>query len=217
MSDPPALRGAEGSAEGTVEGPSDGALVAAALTGDGAAFRRLVERHQEPIHTYLYRLLLRDAETARDLTQSVFLKAYRNLNAVDQERPLLPWLYRIAHNEAANHLRTRARHPETAMEPEDWARVADPAGTNPEEVLAERQEREAWDAALHSALAGLKPNVRSALVLHYFEERSYQEIAEALEVPIGTVGTLIHRGRKALQRTLGDGPGAGPPPGREGP
>ena len=122
--------------------PPDGALVAAALAGDGEAFRQLVQRHQQAVHAYLYRLLLYDRETAQDLTQSVFLKTYRNLRAVDQARPLLPWLYRIAHNEAANHLRTRARHPASGLEPEAWARVADPQGASPEEALAEQQEQQ---------------------------------------------------------------------------
>ena len=183
------------------EGWSDGELIAAVLTGHEESFRTLVERHQQPIFAYLFRLLLRDEESARDLTQSVFLKAYRGLASVDRKRPLAPWLYRIAHNEAANHLRGRARRPETGLEPEDWARVGDPSGETPESALAARQEQ----AALQRALAGLRPHLRSALVLHYFEDRSYQEIAEILQVPIGTVGTLIHRGRNALRALLEPG------------
>lgn len=180
---------------------SDGELVAAVLAGGeaaGAAFRTLVERHQQPIFAYLHRLLLRDTETAQDLTQAVFLKAYQNLRAVDRSRPLAPWLYRIAHNEAANWLRRRARHPEAHMEPEDWARVGDPAGDTPESALAARQEQR----RLREALAGLRPRLRSALVLYYFEDKSYQEIAEILQVPMGTVATLIHRGRSALRAAL---------------
>jgi RNA polymerase sigma-70 factor, ECF subfamily len=198
---------------GPPRSPSDAELIAAVLAGTAAApdaaggaeaaFRTLVERYQQPIFGYLYRLLLRDEETARDLTQAVFLKAYRNLREVDPRRPLAPWLYRIAHNEAANLLRTRARHPEATLEPEDWARVGDPAGATPESALAERQEH----AALHRALAGLRPQLRSALVLYYFEERSYQEIAEILQVPIGTVGTLVHRGRNALRAVMEPGTG----------
>ena len=181
--------------------PRDGELIAQVLAGHGESFRILVERHQQLIFAYLHRLLLRDGEAARDLTQSVFLKAYQSLRSVDPARPLLPWLYRIAHNEAANRLRHRARHPEAGLEPEDWARVADPAGATPEGALAQAQEH----AALQRALAGLRPQLRSAVVLHYFEDKSYQEIAEILEVPIGTVGTLIHRGRNALRAVLAPG------------
>ena len=181
--------------------PSDGELIARVLAGRAEAFQSLVQRHQQPIFAYLHRLLLRDGEAARDLTQSVFLKAYQSLRSVDPARPLLPWLYRIAHNEAANRLRHRARHPEAGLEPEDWARVADPAGDTPESALAKAQEH----AALRQALAGLRPQLRSAVVLHYFEDKSYQEIAEILEVPIGTVGTLIHRGRNALRAVLAPG------------
>jgi RNA polymerase sigma-70 factor (ECF subfamily) len=192
---------------GDPRGWEDGELVAAVLDGRKELFSVLVERHQQPVYSYLHRLLLRDEESARDLAQTVFLKTYRNLRAVDPARPLLPWLYRIAHNEAANHLRGRSRRPEAGLEPEDWARVADPAGDTPERALAQRQEH----AALHRALAALKPRLRSAVVLHYFEERSYQEIAEILQVPLGTVGTYLHRGRNALREALGEALGGALP------
>lgn len=187
-------------------GRSDGDLIADVIGGGaaaGEAFHLLVERHQQAIYAYLHRLLLRDAETAQDLTQAVFLKAYRNLRAVDRSRPLAPWLYRIAHNEAANWLRTRARHPEAYLEPEDWARVGDPAGDDPERALVAREEQQ----RLQRALDGLKPRLRSALVLYYFEDKSYQEIAEILQVPMGTVATLVHRGRNALRAALEPGEG----------
>jgi RNA polymerase sigma-70 factor, ECF subfamily len=199
---------------GSAQARGDAELVAAVLAGGadaGEAFRALVERHQQAIFGYLYRLLLRDPETAQDLTQTVFLKAYHSLRDWRPERPLAPWLYRIAHNEAANWLRTRARHPEASLEPEDWARVGDPAGETPESALAARQEQ----AALRRALAGLRPQLRSALVLYYFEERSYQDIAAILQVPLGTVGTLIHRGRKALRAVLEPQGGSEAP--RDGP
>ncbi len=177
---------------------SDDELIAAVLAGHSEHFRELMERHQQAIFDYLYRLLLRDGETALDLTQTVFLKAYQNLRAVDRGRPLAPWLYRIAHNEAANHLRHRARHPESGLEDDAWARMPGTAVADPERTHAAAQEQ----AAVLEAMARLKPRQREVLVLHYFEERSYQEIAEILELPVGTVGTLIHRARNALRPLL---------------
>jgi RNA polymerase sigma-70 factor (ECF subfamily) len=184
--------------------PTDAALIAATLAGDPQAFRALMERHQRAIFGYLYRLLFRDAESARELTQTVFMKAYEHLASVDRERPFTPWLYRIAHNEAANWMRTRERHPETGLEPEQWSRMADPAGDSPEAAQAAEQDR----ALLLRALDSLPDRQREALVLFYFEERSYEEIAAILDVRLGTVGTLIHRAKEQLRKRL-DGALAG--------
>jgi RNA polymerase sigma-70 factor (ECF subfamily) len=157
-----------------------------------------MERHQQAIFGYLYRLVFRDPETARDLTQSVFLKAYEHLASVDRSRPFTPWLYRIAHNEAANWMRTRRRHPEAALDPETAAGLADPADPSPESAQAGEQER----ALLLAALDGLQPRYRQALVLFFFEERSYEDIARILDVRLGTVGTLIHRAKERLRAAL---------------
>lgn len=178
--------------------PTDAALIAATLAGDPGAFRVLMERYQRAIFGYLYRLLFRDAESARELTQTVFMKAYEHLASVDRERPFTPWLYRIAHNEAANWMRARERHPETGLEPEQWSRLADPAGDSPEAAQAAGEER----ALLLRALDSLPHRYREALVLFFFEERSYEDIAAILNVRLGTVGTLIHRAKEQLRQRL---------------
>ena len=178
--------------------PTDAALITAALTGDPQAFRALMERHQQAIFGYLYRLVFRDPDTARDLTQSVFLKTYEHLASVDLSRPFTPWLYRIAHNEAANWMRTRQRHPESSADPEQWARMADPAGDSPEAAHAAGQERQ----LLLLAMDTLPQRYRDVLTLFYFEERSYEEIAQILAVRLGTVGTLIHRAKEQLRVQL---------------
>ena len=179
---------------------SDSEIIAAILAGDREAFRFLMERYQQMLFGYLFRLLLRDSETARELTQNVFMKAFENLARVDRNRPLAPWLYRIAHNEAANYLRTRARHPETALETDHWSGIPASETDSPEDAQLASEE----STAIRQALDQLKPRQREALVLHYFEDRSYEEIAEILDIPPGTVGTLIHRGRKRLESLLGE-------------
>lgn len=178
--------------------PSDSDIIAAVLAGKTDQFRELVERYQGRVFGYLYRHLREDTETARDLAQTVFLKAYRNLAAVDSSRPLAPWLLRIAHNEGANHLRWRARHPEAGMEPEGWDKMASPPGADPETQLARQQER----ARVRTALDGLPEKMRAAVMLFYFEERSYGDIGEILNIPSGTVGTLIRRGRERMRIVL---------------
>lgn len=177
---------------------SDADLIAAVLAGETDRFRGLVERYQGQVFGYLYRHLREDKETARDLAQTVFLKAYRNLATVDRTRPLAPWLLRIAHNEGANHLRWRARHPEAGMEPAGWEDMPSPSGADPEAQLARAQEQ----AQVRTALNGLPEKMRAAVMLFYFEESSYGEIGEILNIPPGTVGTLVRRGRERMRSLL---------------
>lgn len=178
--------------------PSDKEIIAAVLAGDTGRFQLLVERYQGSVFGFLYRYLREDTEAARDLAQTVFLKAFRRLASVDTTLPLTPWLFRIAHNESANHLRWRARHPEAGMEPEAWGQVPARGDENPESQLEAEQEQ----ARVRSALDTLPEKMRTAIMLFYFEELSYGDISEALGVPMGTVGTLIRRGRERLGTLL---------------
>lgn len=177
---------------------SDSELIRAVLSGRGEAFGPLMERHQQPIFAYLYRMFTGDRETARDLTQSVFLKAYQNLASFDMERPFRPWLYRIAHNESANYLRSRSRKKEVGMEESLWKTLAAPPEGSPEAMRGDEEDRL---AVLH-ALEMLKPKYREALLLFFFEDLSYEEIAQVLDSNQGTVGTLIRRGKEKMKNLL---------------
>jgi RNA polymerase sigma-70 factor (ECF subfamily) len=181
-----------------LETRSDPELIRSVLSGHRDGFGLLMERHQQPIFAYLYRMLTGDRETARDLTQSVFLKAYQNLASFDLERPFRPWLYRIAHNESANHLRARSRKKEVGMEESLWKTLAAPPEGTPEAVRSDEEDRL---AVLH-ALEMLKPKYREALMLFYFEDLSYEEIAQVLDSNMGTVGTLIRRGKEKMRKLL---------------
>lgn len=94
---------------------TDGELVDSILSSNKDDFRILVERYQQRIFSYLYRLLHQNRDGALDITQSVFLKVYQNLNTYDKKRPMQAWIYRIAHNEAANHLRSISRRRESLL------------------------------------------------------------------------------------------------------
>ena len=177
---------------------SDAEIIQAVLSGNTGEFRFLMERHQQAIFGYLYRLLNQNTDGSQDLTQAVFLKAYQNLASFDQKRPFTPWLYRIAHNEAANHLRTRARQREVGMDEPILAGLMAPAGESPEAVQAERDD----SRLVNRALERLKPKYREALQLYYFEDKSYEEIAAIMATSVGTVGTLIRRGRKQMEALL---------------
>ena len=176
----------------------DAEWITRVLAGDTAQFQPLMEAHQQPIFAYLYRLLNGNVETAQDLTQTVFLKAFQNLAGFDRSRLFRPWLYRIAHNEAANHLRGLSRRHEVAVEPATLNALGVSAGENPEQAQSRADDRE----RVQNALQGLPEKYREVLLLYYFEDRGYEEMAEILNKNPRTVATLLRRARQKLQALL---------------
>jgi RNA polymerase sigma-70 factor (ECF subfamily) len=181
----------------------DGALVARALR-DPNAYGAIVLRFEAVLKRYVRRLLGRHAQSAEDVLQDAFLKAYVNLNDYDPSRPLAPWLYRIAHNEAVSFLRKHGAQP----------RIVD--GEDGRIILERLRDETAADATvrfdfaesgIHDALAGLDPRYRDVLVLRYLEDKSYDEISDILEMPPGTVATRIRRGLERLKSSLPASPG----------
>jgi len=179
----------------TSPGPSDTELIQSVLAGNQADFKPLMERYQQKVFSYLYRFLYENRDAAEEVTQSVFIKVYKNLASVDLNRPLQPWIYRVAHNEAANHLRTASRKKESRLEDRQWDHIASPD----EDQSMEKDEQ---TIVIQKALDKLKTKYREVIVLHYFEEKSYQEIAEILNTSTNSVGTLLRRGRMKLQDIL---------------
>lgn len=174
-------------------GEKDRDLVAKALQGNQKAFRRIVERYH-PTAYAVVRGVLGNSEDVDDVLQNVYVKVYRGLAGFRGESRLSTWIYQIARNEAINA--TRRRRPE-GMPVED---VALPAGeaAGPEAAYRRRELSEQMEAAM----AGLEDNYRMALELRYMGERSYEEIAEAMALPIGTVKTYIYRGKVQLKKIL---------------
>jgi RNA polymerase sigma-70 factor (ECF subfamily) len=198
-----------------MKGLSDPELVRAALAGSQEAFRELVARFERPVFGLIVRMV-GEPETAEDLAQEVFVKAYRALASYDPSRKLSSWLFKIAHNATIDHLRRSG--PESLPLEDDeeggnlLATLADGAAESP----AAAAERHAMARALERAIRGLRPDYREAVVLRYVEGLSYEEIAEALAQPLGTVKTNLHRARKQMATTLaaaGWGPPAPGPPG----
>ncbi|MDQ3754000.1 MAG: sigma-70 family RNA polymerase sigma factor [Acidobacteriota bacterium] len=175
--------------------------------GDAAAFDSLVQERTPELYTLLCRLT-EDAEEARDLTQETFLQAFRNIQHFRGDADLRTWLYRIAVNQARNRWRwwRRRRRNVTvsldsqteADEPSLGSRLADERSENPEQqTLARERER-----ALMSALHTLARPYREAVVLRDVEGLSYEEVAAALEINVGTVKSRLSRGRLELRRRL---------------
>jgi RNA polymerase sigma-70 factor (ECF subfamily) len=176
----------------------DKELVAAALR-DRNAFAQIVRRYEAPLARYVQRLLGGTGQSAEDVLQDVFLKVYVNLNDYDRTRAFGPWIYRIAHNEAMSFLRRRSGEA-YVISGEEGMLLLDRAldGFSALDAL----DRSRIEAAIRKAIGGLDLRYRDALLLRFLEEKSYEEVADILEIPMGTVATLIDRGRKRLRQSL---------------
>ncbi len=193
---------------GSVGSTAEAEFIENLKSGDAAAFDTLVLRYAGDIYALLYRLT-EDAEEASDLTQETFLQTFKAIKNFRGEADLKTWLYRIAINESRNRFRwwTRRRREKTdsldAPVGESQTLLSETISSNsanPEDVILQ-QERE---KALTKALQDLPVIFREAVVLCDIEGLSYEEIAVALEINIGTVKSRIARGREELRRKLAD-------------
>ncbi|SFF94682.1 RNA polymerase, sigma-24 subunit, RpoE [Duganella sp. CF458] len=175
----------------------DRELVERARAGERAAFDLLVARYQRRLLRLVLRLL-RDPAEAEDVVQETFLKAYRALPRFRGEAAFYTWLYRIALNGARNAiLRRRQRSAPQGVAPSQLVAPVPEIGT-PESMLLSKQVMLAIDAALEA----LPLELRSAIVLREIEGLSYEEIAQIMECPLGTVRSRIFRAREAIARRL---------------
>jgi RNA polymerase sigma-70 factor (ECF subfamily) len=172
----------------------DATLVRRCLRNDAAAVRALVERYQGPVYGLCVRLM-GNRHDAEDVTQEVFLRVFRSLRRWDSARPLQPWVLGIAANRCRTWMAKAARRPTAVDYLPDTA--ADPRTECPAADDAPELARE-----LAVALAALRPDYRTAFVLFHEHGRSYEAIAEALERPVGTVKTWLHRARMELLDAL---------------
>lgn len=167
----------------------DRELVQRCLRGDSAAYRQFVERFEQDIHRLCFRML-RQQQDAEDVTQDVLLRIFKNLQRWDQSRPIRPWLFRIAVNRCRTQLSQRKR----LMEPVEFLQELPdhrvPDGSN--EV----------HEALQQAVDALRPEYREVFILYHETGHSYEEIAEIIRSPIGTIRTWLHRARSILEAQL---------------
>lgn len=177
-------------------------LVTRAQGGDRAAFGSLVERYQERVLNLCYRRL-NDRELALDATQEAFLKAYRGLARFRAESRFYTWLFRIAVNEATTAHRRRARRRAGSLDAEgaEGERLPEPAADasyDPQAEVSRGDER----SVLMAAIAELDEDQARVVVLRDVEQLSYQEVADILEIPLGSVKSRLHRARHALKTRL---------------
>lgn len=171
--------------------PGDRELLDRARRGDGDAFGLLVVRHQDRIYTAVLRFC-GDEEDARDIVQRAFLNAWRRIDSFKGDSAFSTWMYRIAFNESVSFRREggRRRLGETGPEPADDRRPGD------------RLDSEENRAKVQDALSRIDPDDRKIIILRELEEKSYDEIAEILEIPKGTVRSRLFRAREALREKL---------------
>jgi RNA polymerase sigma-70 factor, ECF subfamily len=186
----------------------ESALVVDLRSGVESAYESLISRFEQPVFNIVSRLM-DDPGDAADVVQEVFLKVFRNIASFRQDSSLKTWIYRIAVNEARNHRRWFSRHrrQEVGLEREayvegnetqqDW--LPDP-GRSPFDLALDRETRN----LIEDALSQVNPRFRAALVLREIEGLSYEEIAEILDISLGTVKSRILRGRDALRRQLAE-------------
>ena len=178
---------------------SDSEVVALTLVNT-SAFTELVTRYEAKLLRYVRRLGIQNSEDQEDVLQEIFIKVYKNLNGFDTTFSFSSWIYRIAHNEAISFYRKRNVRPEGHQ-------IADS-----EEILSwlaadSHSPERIFDTAvsvtiLTEALNQLEEKYRDPILLRYFEHKEYEEISDILKIPIGSVGTLIHRGKKRLQELI---------------
>jgi RNA polymerase sigma-70 factor, ECF subfamily len=177
------------------DAPSDRDLVQRARQGDRDAFGLLVVRHQDRIYTAVLRFC-GDAEDARDIVQRAFINAWRRLDSFKGDSAFSTWMYRIAFNESVSFRREGGRKRGVSL---DGAKAVEPAD---DRGPGDRMESVEAQGKVQEALNRLDPEERKILILKELEDRSYDEIAEILEVPKGTVRSRLFRARESLRGAL---------------
>ena len=186
---------------------SDQEVVALARAGKESGYRELLRRYERPVFSLIYRMV-RDRAAAEDLAQETFIKVLNALESYRPEYKFSSWIFKIANNAAIDHLRRRevdtlsldgSPTARTAEEVEATALQATDRGPSP---LADLESRE-LGSAIELAIGKLRPEYRACILLRHVEGRAYEEIAEALDLPLGTVKTYIHRARLELRDLLG--------------
>lgn len=183
----------------SIAGPDDDPLVAASQRGDQAAFGEIVRRYQRAVHRLAWSLT-RNASDADDLAQETFVRAWGAIGRFERGLPLYPWLARIVTNQAFSLFRTRRRRPETSIEPlleagQQWGVDDDPA---------EHSARSERDARLRECFGQLAEEHQAVLALRAVQDMSYEQIAQALSIPAGTVMSRLSRARAELKRRMAE-------------
>jgi RNA polymerase sigma-70 factor (ECF subfamily) len=185
---------------------TDQEVVARACDGSEPAYRELLSRYERPVFSLVYRMV-RDRERAEDLCQDTFIKVLNALTSYRPEYKFSSWIFKIANNAAIDHLRKKQLDTLSLDGAPDAVTTERQEGTslqisdNTESPLDELEARE-LGGQIEEAIGNLRPEYRSCILLRHVDGRPYEEIAEILDLPLGTVKTYIHRARGELRAAL---------------
>lgn len=188
-----------GSDAAPLDGPQDGEVVRRVLAGETGAFARLVERYQDRLYGTVLRLV-GCREEARDLVQETFVRAYENLAGFRGGSSVSTWMFRIAVNASLSHRRRKRPVRLEAARADDSRPIAwiDPAAPDPADKLVAAET----EARVQQALDEMEEDQRALVVLRDIQHFDYQQLADILGVPIGTVKSRLHRARLTLRDKL---------------
>lgn len=180
----------------------DIALIDEALAGSQAAFEKLMNKYYQHIYNLIYKMIFKK-EDVEDLTQEAFIKAFNSLENFDRQFAFSTWLYKIATNNSIDYLRkkklsTFSIDKEIASEDSDFKFEIPDTEYVPDNKIIEEERKKIIDAAIES----LPDKYKKVIVLRHKNEMEYEEIAEKLELPLGTVKAHIFRGRELLNKYL---------------
>jgi RNA polymerase sigma-70 factor (ECF subfamily) len=184
----------------------DKQLVILCRRGDERAARELVNRFQRPVFSIIYRMV-RDREKAEDLAQETFVRTFNNLDRYDRSYKFSSWLFKIAYNLTVDHLRrkelkTISIHGSPDAVTADQQEATSVTLESTGETADDRLESLELADQLEEAIGKLREEYRTAILLRHVEGRTYEEIAEIMDIPLGTVKTYIFRARRQLREDL---------------
>jgi RNA polymerase sigma-70 factor (ECF subfamily) len=173
--------------------------LAARVANDRDVFGELITRYEQPLSRYMRRLGVANSEDRADVLQNTFIKAYRNINSFDPSLSFSAWIYRIAHNESISFFRSKNSRPEGHLV-DDGEEILNLLHDDTDIIALTEQGIQHKE--ILQALEKIDQKYRDAIILRYFEELDYSEISDILEIPPGSVATLLHRAKKQLKELL---------------
>ena len=182
----------------------DDKLVAAAVEGDEAAYAQLVDKYQRALFFHIAKLV-KDREQIEDLVQEAFMKAFGNLKSYNTDYAFSTWLYRIATNHSIDYLRKKKLQtlsidePQKTKDGELEIQLPDESYITDREIIRKQRKK-----IIHRSIENLPEKYREVIRMRHMEEKSYQEIADILDLPLGTVKAHIFRAREMLYKALKD-------------
>lgn len=176
---------------------TDGELIEKAIRGREDSFEELVRRYQRPITGYIYRML-NNYDASLDVTQEVFIKVYNSLEKYSSDYKFSTWLYRIAHNAAIDYMRRNSVN-QQSLETENADGSYQLQIESPQPTPEQMRERSEWRTEIESVVKCLPTVYRELILLRHTQDLSYDEIAEVMNLPLGTVKNRLFRAREMMR------------------